>query len=61
MKVQLSVDMDNDAFGIDPAYELKKIFGKLNAVVKEECLLPGDGGKVMDVNGNSVATWEVTA
>lgn len=59
MYFTMTVDMDNEAFDKDPASELRKIFAKTYNVIKDECLTPGDGGRLADVNGNTIGGWEV--
>jgi hypothetical protein len=62
MTLKLSIDhrlaektemyyMDNDAFGYDASTEVSGILWDL---------VPGDIGKLIDANGNTVGEWEVT-
>ena len=57
MEFSLTLDMDNEAFSGAPGLELARILRKLAARV-EELDHRVDGGKVLDVNGNSVGKWE---
>lgn len=49
------LDMDNAAFEDRAATELARILENIARKVKRG----DDAGKIMDVNGNSVGSWEV--
>lgn len=55
----LTIEMDNDAFGEYPEEELQRLLSKARQQVGLGALA-GDTGTLMDINGNSVGTWEVT-
>jgi hypothetical protein len=55
MKLIVNIDMDNAAFADCPATEAARILRRIAKKMEEG----EDGGKVMDVNGNSVGNWEV--
>jgi hypothetical protein len=45
--------------GLDVAEALKKVAKKIYLLGEEDELI-GCGGKIMDGNGNSVGSWQVT-
>lgn len=56
MTFTMTVDMDNAAFADDPD-ELARILAVVRGRVRE-----GEtDGRCMDVNGNRVGSWEITA
>jgi hypothetical protein len=57
MKFTLEFDMDNAAFdeGND---EAPRILRKLAGTIED--FSAGSGGKIRDINGNTVGHWEVT-
>lgn len=58
MTFTLTINMDNAAFEGNPGHELKRILERL---ARRSWDIDGrvDGAKLMDVNGNSVGSWEV--
>jgi hypothetical protein len=64
MNFELNIRCDNAAFDEDPTGELARILANLAAKISDDrmggCGKPGmtDDGKVRDINGNSVGTWE---
>jgi len=56
MKITININMDNAAF--EDEGEVKRI---LNTMVDrmDDIVRPGDGGKLRDVNGNTVGNWTV--
>jgi len=59
MRFVLSFDMDNDAFAGDPGTEAADILDRLAKNVRDTYLDEGDGGNLLDVNGNTVGHWSV--
>ena len=59
MKFTLSINMVNDAFDPFPGSEAADILHAL-ASRMEFSLQPGDGGDLLDTNGNTVGSWAVT-
>jgi len=66
MKFKCEINMDNAAFGENPAElqgilqsvsdRLLKTYGTPWGMLYEE----GSSGKILDSNGNSVGQWEIT-
>ncbi len=56
MTFKMEVDMDNAAFEERPASELGRLLRQAARKIEQGA----DGGKLMDINGNSVGRWEVT-
>jgi hypothetical protein len=58
MKFSLTIELGNDAMqnASDVARALRKLAGKIDLREFDKI----DGGKIMDVNGNSVGEWEVS-
>jgi len=60
MRLQIQVDMDNDAF-TDRAIEeeLTRIFALI--VARATCSVKGDGAikPILDINGNTCGRWSV--
>lgn len=54
MEFTLKINMDNAAFE-DQGIELSRILHKL--AKKTEDMIIEEGGKIMDINGNSVGEW----
>ncbi len=57
MKLTLTLEFGNDAM-----QTYAEARAAITAKLRTGALKPreGDGGKLMDLNGNSVGTWEVT-
>lgn len=58
MKFTLEMAMDNEAF--DDSRELRTILTTIAVRVPGDPR-PGDSGKVLDTNGNTVGSWSVTS
>lgn len=60
MTLTLTIDFGNDAMqtGVDAARALRSVADKL---ARNGSFQPTkvDGGKIMDLNGNSVGKWEI--
>ena len=58
MTFTLTIELGNDAMqnASDVARALRKLAGKIDLREFDKI----DGGKIMDVNGNSVGEWEVS-
>ncbi len=55
----LKIETDNEAFADgNGGAEVGRILRRLADLIKDERLVLVDGGKLMDVNGNSVGEWE---
>lgn len=62
MRFTLTIELGNDAmqdYG-DLALAVQKLARKLNDMA-EGAIQAGDDGKVFDLNGNNVGTWEVSS
>jgi hypothetical protein len=57
MKFKMTVSMDNEAFNDDDK-ELARILGKLAQRLSFRADV-GDGGILIDINGNKVGTWKI--
>jgi hypothetical protein len=59
MKFTLEIDLGNDAMqtGSDVAAALRRLAVKLSDSLFDE---GADHGRIMDLNGNKVGTWEVS-
>jgi hypothetical protein len=57
----LNIELGNEAMqtGLDVAEALKKVAKKIYMFGGEDELI-GCGGKIMDGNGNSVGSWQVS-
>lgn len=56
MKLKININLDNAAF--EDEGEISRILRQLADKISYDGRI--DGGKIMDVNGNSVGTWEIT-
>jgi len=56
LHVSVSIETDNAAFDPDPIPELDRIDRRIREQVREG----RDEGRVIDVNGNKVGSWEVS-
>jgi len=56
MNLKININLDNAAF--EDEGEISRILRKLADKISYDGRI--DGGKIMDVNGNSVGTWEIT-
>lgn len=54
---RLAVEMDNDAFGDDPRGELVRVLRGLADDFEEEGI--ARNGTILDINGNTVGSYEV--
>lgn len=59
MKFILEINLDNAAFDDGKTAEVSRILKNLSNFRQFGKLAPGDGGKLMDVNGNSVGEWSI--
>jgi hypothetical protein len=57
MNLKININLDNEAFE-DQEGEISRILRQLAEKISYDGRI--DGGKIMDVNGNSVGTWEIT-
>lgn len=55
MHLTLRMNMDNAAFEMYPASEAARLL----RLVAEKMENGADGGKLLDINGNTVGTWSV--
>lgn len=64
MRFTLSIDLDNDAFAApaDGTGELGRTLRQLGVMFDDSAstLAALEGGKVRDVNGNTVGAWQVS-
>ena len=61
MEFRLVIETDNEAFGENPTEaggEVARILEKLASELREGSLLPGETGRLKDINGNTVGGWE---
>lgn len=61
MEFNLAMNMDNAAFEETPGQELSRILKRLASGLID--IAPGDTleGKIHDINGNKIGTWEIKA
>lgn len=60
MTITIKLETDNAAFEDGSGREVARILRKLAVKIQDDDLEALTGGKLMDVNGNSVGTWEVS-
>jgi len=54
------VEMKGAAFDEDPGYEIRRLLRKTADLVGDDTVQIGDGGNLLDTNGNTVGRWQVT-
>ena len=61
MKFTVTIDCDNDAFSNDFFGELDRILREVRGEIRYLANRPGQlqDGNIRDVNGNTVARWEL--
>jgi hypothetical protein len=60
MKLSIEIVMDNAAFEDPNGAEAARILAALAAKMEGGDLSAGDGGRLMDYNGNSCGAWSVS-
>ena len=61
MHMDLHIDMDNDAFAVDPGVEIARILRSHAQRIDGASLSSlEDGGTIFDINGARVGSWTVT-
>ena len=58
MKLSLEISLENSAFENANGAEASRILNELSQQI-QCCLEPGDGGRLMDHNGNTAGGWSV--
>ena len=56
MNLKININLDNAAF--EDEGEISRILRKLADKISYDGSI--DSGKIIDINGNSVGTWEIT-
>lgn len=60
MRAEISIDMDNEAFGAGPGGELARILEVFAAKLRHNPYIsPGESWAAMDINGNRVGALTI--
>ena len=60
MTLTITIEMDNAAFGDDAESRLAEVQRIIARKIGKVSLDPGEYGRFMDTNGNTVGKWEVS-
>ena len=60
MKLQITIELDNEAFQPNSAPELTRIMHRLINTIAERSVMVGDHDNIFDINGNAVGFMYVT-
>lgn len=60
MEIQIKIKMENEAFENIEGAEAARILRELANKIEEQTAVEMVGGRLSDVNGNKVGTWDVT-
>jgi hypothetical protein len=60
MKLNIEIEMDNEAFADSTGFEAARILRRLSARIADLALEVGDAFTLMDANGNKVGVADVT-
>lgn len=60
MKFTMTIDSENEAVVDYPTKELQRALRKVSSHISASGVTRVDGGVFLDINGNTIGSWEVT-